>query len=638
MAFTPTTKKFTLPVLAFDGGLNTKYVDLNTPINQTPDCYGVIFDDFGAVGSAKGFEKLNATSIASAPIDGLHEYIDLTTTRRFIAVCGDTAYTWSPNWEPISGSTGVYQQYTHTAIRTVDDYAVFTDGMGVPHKWDGGYFTQLGVSSVSANAATAATEVAAGSLTGTYRWALTGVNSGYVEGDYAIITSQIVLASQYATVSAIPVFPASAGVDTKNLYRNKAAGSNIFYYVTSVSNAQTAYTDNTIDGSLGAEAPEDNGAAPVVKWIIEHRNRAFGAGNSNYPQRLYFSQAGQVETWPSTNYVDIGAGDGQPITGIMVYGNSLFLHKSDNKGHGSIWGVYMPDSASVTGTSNWYVDKVAVAEGGIGQRSIVLYGNIMGFLNPYGFFGFTGAELAQSPAYASVGTFPVNSLSFLIEPTLKAWKQSLIGNAAAIDFDNKVWLAVPSAATSTYNDSVYIFDYLRASQQDQVSGAWSRMRGNVNCWSPYDGGLYAGSSAADGYVYKWNTGHSAAGSAIDSYFYTIWISGLPEHQDNTKTFRFLYLWYETSGDWDLEVTYWVDFSTGITGQQLINLSSGGTAWGSLIWGVDKWGSGNNVRMTRVILSGTKGRAIQFRFRTSTVDQYFKVIKCQLDYNLTRIRD
>ena len=61
MAFNPSINKDTFSILMFDGGLNTKNTDLSTPINQTPNCSNVLFDDFGAVGTAKAYIKLNTT-------------------------------------------------------------------------------------------------------------------------------------------------------------------------------------------------------------------------------------------------------------------------------------------------------------------------------------------------------------------------------------------------------------------------------------------------------------------------------------------------------------------------------------------------------------------------------------------------
>lgn len=52
-----------------------------------------------------------------------------------------------------------------------------------------------------------------------------------------------------------------------------------------------------------------------LKYLKVHRNYCFGAGGAT-PSRLYYSDAGDCDTWPSTAYVDVAPNDGDVITGI----------------------------------------------------------------------------------------------------------------------------------------------------------------------------------------------------------------------------------------------------------------------------------------------------------------------------------
>jgi hypothetical protein len=634
---TPSKIKFGIPTL--DGGLNTKYTDQNTPANQTPDCQDVVFDDFGAVGAAYGYSKLNSTAIGSFPIDGAHEYVDNTGTRRFLAACGGSINEWDGNnFNTIASGVSICTAGQDVYMRTINNYAYLSNGYMPVYKYDGTNFTRVNPSNVTAGGASVVSS-GAGNLNGTYNWAITGVNSANVQGDYSVLLAAgVSFSSRQATISGIPVFPTSFGVVDKYIYRNTAGVSDVYYRVTSIANATTSYVDNALDSALVTSAPDDNGAPPYVAFIVEHRNRAFGAGDPSYPMRLYWSNSGSPEVWESTSYVDIGGGDGQEIRGLVIYGNALFIHKNDGKGHGSIWSVYMPDSIDVTSSENWYIDKVAVSDGSTSHKVLTSYNNIMWYINSFGAYAFTGTDIAKSPAYSAVGVFPVDSLSFLIDPNVKQWKDSLLDKAAATNYDNKIWLAVPNSSNSNTNDRIYVFDYLRASSPDQITGAWSILNNPpVNCFAQYDGDLYGGSAIADGFVYKLNSGTSQSGAAIDSYFKTIWIPGHAEHKENTKVWRHLWLWVETSGSWNLNITYWVDFDSGAGTSTTLDLSSGGSTWGDAVWSVDTWGGGENRKLLRVDLINAVGTVIQFKFGTNTADQFWKIYSMQLDYNLRRVR-
>jgi hypothetical protein len=642
MAYMPRRNKVPFKIKVFDGGLNTKYADLNTPVNQSPDLLNVGFDDYGSVGTVLGYTKLNSTPIGSFTIDGMHEYVTKTGARSLIAACGGNLHEWGGStFTAISNATGIYTAGVAVNFETVGGWVYAVSPAMNPYKYNGSDFLRVGVSGVTADAATVVS-ADSGLLNGEYRYALTGINDQNAESDYTLITTTFTAASAQALLTGIPVYADSFGVSTKYLYRSTALGGSIYYRVTALSAAQTSYTDTAADADLLVEAPEDNGVPPKMAFVVEHRNRVFGAGDPDNPQRMYYSNQGAPQTWESTSFIDIGDGDGEPITGLAVYGNSIFIHKNDGKGHGSIWGLYMPDSLEVATSENWYVSKLAVADGGVGHRSICAYNNAMAYINRYGAYSYYGDGLAKSPAYSVAGVFPVNALSFMIEPDWLDLRDSLLDSSAAANYDNKLWFAVPKGSNATANNRIYVYDYVRASNQgnDITGGAWTRLSGpSASCFSMYDGDLYAGSAARDGIVYKMNTGRNHDGSPIDSYYYTVWLWGEDGHKDNTKVWRHLLLWVETSGEWNLNVEYWVDFEQAAGESDVIDLSSGGYAWNtSMIWGETPFGGGNNKKLMKIILKGAVGKTIQFKFSTNTADQHFKIHEMHLNYNLRSIRD
>ena len=691
MAFGPRNNKFEHKLPVFDGGLNTQYTDVNTPENQTPDCQNVVFDDFGAVGTVIGYSRVSTYSVASAAIDGIHQY--KATEAELHVAANKTLFKMNPlskSWitnaiaygfnQWASAQTSYYQyiQNEHVNYVNAGGFCIACSNGSRPMKYwptsgttgDGSYLSPLGVSAVSLSNryVTPGFVVAASMSSGPYRWAITVTDHDGNESDYTIIASSIswdafnelpaevylYANSAYATDTAYlnDVSPAFKEI---NLYRNKSGNISTLYLVTSMTRTEledsTRYLaignyspdngliyDYTPDSDLGPVAPSDNGTPPHAGLPIYHRNRMFLAGNSTYPSRLWWSNSGNINVWETTSYIDIGEGDGMPIVGLAVYGNALFVHKNDGLGHGALWAVYMPDSFDVTDSSNWYVDKVAVFDAAAGQRCIVFYENLQVFVNRYGVFALAGQDLAQSPAYSKVGTFPTNSLSYLIEQTVKSMNPNYIGGIAAINYDNKLWFAIPSTKSSVKNDKMLVWDYQSTSKAGVTDGAWSLLDGpSVSCFATYNGDLVAGSSLKDGAVYKLLSGTSANGSAINSYFRTVWIYGKSGHQDNTKVWRFLHLWYETSGNWTITVEYWTDSDSGSIKTTTFNLGSGEDYFGTGVFGTATFGDGAAKKYARIILDAQVGRAIQVKFSTNTADQYWKIYSMQLDYNLRRIR-
>lgn len=640
MAFQPRMYKQQIRIPLFDGGLNTKYTDVSMPLNQSPDLQNVVFDDYGAVATTQGYEKVNATAIASAAIEGLHSYVKSNGQRTLLAVCNRGLYAESGGeFELVTGSTGVYTYGVDVKIETVADYAYLSDGYANPYKYNGGVLTTVGVPTPEEGAASAVSS-APGVLNGTYKYALTGLNEDGTEGEYALITTAALgVSSGTVTVTGIPTFAASAGVETKYLYRNTAGVSGIYYRVTALTANQTSYVDNNADGDLVTNMPTDNGTMPKCKYMSYYRGRVFAAGEITHPMRLYFSQPNAPEIWRTTNFIEVGQGDGYAITGIRAYGNSIVIHKNDGRGRGSIWMLYISDSAQTGDPANWYLTKSPSAYGSQSDKAMDFFNNVLFFLNKTGGYAFSGSDIAQNVAASEVGKFAVDSHTFDIEPDVLKFKNSYIDKAAALNFDNKIYMAVPYGSQATSNNRVYVYDYVRASAESRDNGAWSYMDGlEANNFAVHEGDLYFGSANSDGFVYKFTNEYNFDGGAIDSYYWTAAISGIEPHRDFTKVFRHLFITVSCTGAWDMNLSYKTDFS-GSTGETTttVDLDGGGSLWGTGVWGTSSWGGSIEKKRIRVNLIGAVGKSIQFKFATNSADQWFKVHEIELLYNLRSMR-
>jgi hypothetical protein len=207
-----------------------------------------------------------------------------------------------------------------------------------------------------------------------------------------------------------------------------------------------------------------------------------------------------------------------------------------------------------------------------------------------------------------------------------------------------VWLAVPKGSTATANNTLYTYDFVRASNSDRKSGAWGKFAGvGMSCFTVHGGELYGASSALDGTVYKMNTGNNISTTVVTtgvpSYYYTPEMAGLKEHKDNTKVFRWVYLTLAASGGWNMVLSYILDGHDDLGTTEFIDLTPNGHTWGAgMVWGVDEWASTQTVKLVRVMLRNAVGKTLKLRFSTpGGMDQYFKVQEIKVGYNLRGIR-
>lgn len=621
----------------FDGGLNTKNNATNIPQNQSPSAQNVVFDDYGSVGTRNGFSQVNTAPIGTATGDGLVSYVNQSGTAKLVAACnGSLWYLSGTTFITIPSSQSLFTAGVNMEMRTFRDKLFVSNGGKQPYKWNGTEFTRMGVSAPTATM-TVATG-AAGSLSGTYNYVMWGVNSALAEGDYGVTAGPITVASTRVNVGGIITAPASHGINTWKIGRNTAGVQGVYYLVTSITNGTTSFVDNAADSALVTLAPTDKGYPRYFKYMVSAKGRLFGAGESGNPSYLWFSNLNQPEEFPSTNFIQVGNGDGMVISGLSIQDDMVVIAKSDTKGQTATWLLSISDSTGVSSVNNWYLKKMSAPYGAESHRSMVGFSNVLGFLNRQGFFAIGGNNLALSLSETDKSRFSVDSHSFDIEPDVFAFKTSLLPNAAAIIYKNKMWLSVPGASNSTGLDKIYQYDFVRASSERRDVGAWAPFTGHaIAQFAVHEDMLYGISSTANGLVYLLDSTHNDNGSAINSYFITAALGGDDKEVEQDKVFRFVYLWVEATGAWPLAFSYYTDFDTGTGDVYNIDLTSSGSQWGTMIWGVDTWGGASVRKRVRVDLRNAKGKRIQFKFATNAVDRFWKVHSLETFYNTRGLR-
>lgn len=621
---------------AFDGGLNTKYEPTIIADNEAQSCANVVFDDLGGVSTRQGYTLLNTGLVNSNPCDGLYTANYNNGNQSLIAFFGSDAFVLSgTTFQTIPSAQSVYTAGVQKDVEMYQNVLFIGDG-NTPYKYDGSTFARHGIE-VPSLPADGGTRTAGGNLIGEYNYKLSYVNTQVIEGNVSTgsVTAVATAGGEQVLVTGIATPAQSFGIDSKYLYRT-IAGSGIsgtYYFIASLAASITTYTDNIASSAAGDAAPTDNGKPPDYEFIVDHQERLF-TNDSDNPQYLWYSEIGNPYVFKSTNFIKIADGDGEKITGLGVQANSLIVFKER-----SIWIIYMPD----TSAANWIRIKSNSKFGCPSNKSIVDYQDRLLFLGQKngkitGFYSFQGLNTEPDAVATRVTNLYAESKSDRIEPDVLAFDQSLKTDACAINFDNKIWMAVASSNTSTENDKVYQFDFITR-EGPTGDGSWVPFTGiSASDFAIFDNKLYFGTSQSTGFVYQLEDGtYTDNGAAINSFYHTKEFDGGKTDRYFEKDYRYANLTVETLGDWVMDVKY--IFNSDGTGTGVdVDLNPGGGIWGTLAWGQGNWGGGETRKDVKIPLGRRSAKRVSFKFSNkNTAGSAFKVVRGNILYNRRGLR-
>ncbi len=635
--------------LVFDGGLDTKFPKSLLPENESTDCLNVEFVN-GAVQTRQGSVRLNTTPAGSAPFDGLYtrRASDGASETMCAFIGGHMLTLGATTFNTVPSAQSVFTIGARVGAELSENYLFIGNGGVGPYKWDGSLFTQHGVypPTQTMTAASATT----GSLTtnGVYSYRYTNVNTALVESDLSpavtFTCSGSALAIALSNIASGST--ASMGINARRIYRTQNGGSSYFRVATLSDTSTVTYTDRIADTDLGSPAPTDNGLPPKYNAIIYHRNILFVNDASN-PNYVWYSAIGQPYTFPSTNFFKVGDKAGDLVRGFASYDNYVVIFCEQ-----SIWINYMPDPATPGGwrqlkTKSPYGSKspYCYLQCSVRGEDMLLFPALQS-RKFVGFGGLVGDTL-EATATAQVATNIASDLqSQVIEPDMFQVQETYLNNITGIVYKNRAFITLTYQSPNTTNNRIYVWDFSLSNVNKRQIASWVPWKGiNVQQFAVYSGKLYGASSTSNGYVYQVaDTGvYSDDGSAIDSYYWTKEFPGFPEDTNYTKDFRYLNFLYDNSGSYQMTLRYRTDSDAGVGNYQNIDLTSGGSVWGSgvngLTWGVGKWGGGVAQTEKRVFFGAAlRGKRLQIRFdNQNTVNQRFAVYRAQFLYNIKGYR-
>jgi hypothetical protein len=148
-----------------------------------------------------------------------------------------------------------------------------------------------------------------GVLTGDYNCVTTFVYSNSKESRPSPVSNTDTLANEQFEVEEIPI--GGAGVVARKLYRCKAADSRFYLMHTLNDNTTTEYTDNTADGSLGAEVVTMQSLPPKGEQLLWSKERAFILGRNIARDSIYYSKLSEPDIFSENNYLEVDSQAGK---------------------------------------------------------------------------------------------------------------------------------------------------------------------------------------------------------------------------------------------------------------------------------------------------------------------------------------
>lgn len=214
--------------------------------------------------------------------------------------------------------------------------------------------------------------------------------------------------------------------------------------------ANTAWWDGTLWNAGGTWASTSPPVATTSAWLA---NYLFLAGDPTHPDWVYFSSNIAPTSFPASNIRKINTGDGQAVKRLVPFRLSeLIVYKER-----SIFDLEISGDPSTTGFT---VTPISKDVGTPAPRSVVFIGNDQWFLSspPYA---------VRSLARTQFDKILVDIMSRPIQDIFDGTGDRVlntvhVSKAAAVLYDNKYILAIPTGASSV-NDFVVVYDFLTSS-------------------------------------------------------------------------------------------------------------------------------------------------------------------------------
>jgi hypothetical protein len=230
-----------------------------------------------------------------------------------------------------------------------------------------------------------------------------------------------------------------------------SGGTDGYFYLDAVAdNTTTSYLDNTADTSLAVQEDlSSRCGVPTGEWLTYHNNRLFSIGKciaTTQSQLLWYSDDGDVENWPSENWIQVG-NDADVATGLASHQEILYVLKRK-----SIWRLRGYDS------DDFELRKVADGVGCEDGRTIAITDEGIYFYGNNTVWLFDGSRINNLGHVMETGYLQ----DVYIDNSDTSYQ------ASALFAGDRYRLAYKLSSAGSY--ATYVLDYNRRSQ------VWSRVQ------------------------------------------------------------------------------------------------------------------------------------------------------------------
>ncbi len=351
----------------------------------------------------------------------------------------------------------------------------------------------------------------------------------------------------------------------------------------------------------GGTAAVLGGSPPSGRSVIHVNDYLFFGRDATNKRRLQWSNLGDSETYTATDIIDFPT----QITALGAISNNLYVFEA--------FGITrLPIVVSFFSS-----EFVAKGVGCAGPRALTnIGGTHLMFLSPNGkFYIFDESELVD----VSTGR---------IKNEIAGWNKARLQHVVMEDYKKRqqVWISVSDGASTTH-DKILIYDY----HKGIANGSWMVFTGiNANVLASIIEQRSSGQGDEtmltgdyNGFAFEHDTGTSDDSTAID----TNWESGWLDlgHSDRGKVIGPLaHLIATEEGSHTVDLKFGFDFSSGFGFSESLSLDGGSSKWGSMIWGVDKWGGGTILRIPSLV--GGVGNYIKLGIQSNKTDEKLSLFR------------
>jgi hypothetical protein len=306
-----------------------------------------------------------------------------------------------------------------------------------------------------------------------------------------------------------------------------------------------AYTPTvTIVGNgSGATATATVSPPPQnLRLLINTGNRLFAVGSGVHRNTLYASDILDPSVWDASNSIVVNADDGDEITAIVqFYQNRIIVFKKRR-----VFQVTIPPDA--TSAADWIVELISNNVGCVASQTAVQVNSDVFFLADD---GLRSVVRSASDDFTTVGL----PISEIVKDVIQEINTAEIGIAAALFYDNRYFLAIPTGAND-YNDTLLVYNTVLQA----FEGTWSPQVMQFTLSNFSGQGVRALGKAVNGVILQYN-GHKSPAQVTTADYQDAGVSY--ESYVRTKDFDFGDPFAEKHGS-HFEVVFDDSFSTDTT--------------------------------------------------------------------------